>query len=800
MVAYDANSRRTGLSDMPIMFLREVACDASGHRHLGGHVSRARILVMLVGPALVLGACSSGGPDPDPGPTRAKEPAVAPAWSRIDVPADARPGNPVVSLAGSLPPAAGLPMLWSGSIAEPGKPARAAVWTPTSKGLGKPTILPVSSASAGAGELASDGKRTAVGGASWAKGESTPFLLTSDDRVTWEPARLPAAMTERGIFVHELAVVPDQGPVVLGLDADRRPAAVLVEAGEVVDLPAAGGKTELSHFAGLARSGERLLALASGKTADGTTRIVGYRSDDGGQTWDVVQGPAGERVSVAGLVAVQGGFVATGSAADGTDTTAAAWSSDDGGRWTREQVPDFPGHRPGWSSYLDVPAVQGNGVVVGHSDGEKLFAQVLRRSPTGRWTALGRTADWVAPGVGISVEAAGSGRLSGVRSWNGRLQVLQRDAQGVWHKLDGPKPATAPVSWWESVSLSGAEPMLVGGRTEVSIGPGGSWDRASRLSTFRIEGDRMTAAQVRPPAARELAGAQYATDDSGASVLLGVRLTGEQANGTDVVGWFRGAGASRWQPSTGLDAPRTEFLSDVRPLGQQWVAVGRDRASWTASDHAFAAVWLSEDGGRWVRQRGGFEVDEDTDTWFSASCRLPGGDLVVVGGAEDPARGEVPFAFRKAGKEWQRLDLSGLGGDVGAVRECATNDEIALVQAPSGVRDGVWSTTDGKGFTAVTVGDPEDSVGRIRSVAGGFAAPGAIDHGRSAQAVLWLSATGSTWYPVEVPVDRPMAVSDVVPWGDRVLVALTSASGPEVVVLQNPAAVLQSLAGESGDQ
>jgi hypothetical protein len=115
---------------------------------------------------------------------------------------------------------------------------------------------------------------------------------------------------------------------------------------------------------------------------------------------------------------------------------------------------------------------------------------------------------------------------------------------------------------------------------------------------------------------------------------------------------------------------------------------------------------------------------------------------------------------------------------------------VTLVQGQQGDHDAIWSTDDGSTFSPVEIGTDEDEVGRIVALGSGFAAPGGVYEGNASRPVVWLSADGTDWSPVDVPVEQPMIAASALRWGHRLLVALTSESGPEVRVLDNPEALL----------
>lgn len=126
-----------------------------------------------------------------------------------------------------------------------------------------------------------------------------------------------------------------------------------------------------------------------------------------------------------------------------------------------------------------------------------------------------------------------------------------------------------------------------------------------------------------------------------------------------------------------------------------------------------------------------------------------------------------------------------MDADVTNLDSCAGTGDVVLVQGTAGGRDTVWSTKDGKTFSPVKIGGQQDTIGTIKPLTDGFVAPGGIQTGLQDRAVVWLSADGLKWHPLDVPAERALTATDVTPWDDGVLVALTGDTGPAVALLEN---------------
>jgi hypothetical protein len=767
----------------------------------------------LVGAVVVvtIGACTPGDEETATGEASSaasggRTPAQA-RWTRAELPEQVLLSKERVAFDGGV--LAGtdtLPHMVSGVAAEPGAPDHVRVWTSENTTRWEITDVPLRDGShAAVAASVSDGTTTALVGHTWTAAHGVhPFLLRSEDRRTWEEVALPEQVVERAVMPQAVAMGAGGAFVIVGVDRQNRPVAVRMDDDAlVVDLPPAGGDQDLDGFAGVAADGEDMVALAHVGLFDVMSRPVTYRSSDAGRTWELGDGPkAAEGSAVAGVVRVGDSFVATGWVQDdGGFDDAAAWSSDDGRRWKAEKMPAWA--RQGeFAQALHAPAVRGDRVVAAYYNQSPEVGIVMDRSPSGRWSVrLPEDPEyWTSIGGRTSVALLPHGEVLAARwdlnsgivgevSGEGRPSCL-----GIcWRSLldtDGPNDAGQE---WHQLALDGGTPRLVGVRYETTVNGDGSWTVSPRASVFAFTGDATVGvAEWDPPESEDLSVVSIAGNDAGATVMLGTAPLNtpgpdalddrdRRADEEDVTGWFRPSPDAEWTPAKGLAGRLTESLDHVSWLGDRWLAVGGERDSSSALTER-TAVWTSVDGVAWRREDGPFAAS-DASTSASGSCSLPGGGTLIVGAIEDRAIFD-PVAWRHSGGRWTRVDAAAFGDGTGWLSSCAQHGDVTVLQGSLDGRVVLWRTTDGATFERVRAGEHGDSLTAVRSLPSGFAAAGTLRGGRRG-AVVWLSRDGERWRAVPVPSDRPLEGAEVLDWDGRLVVAATSASDPEVWILEN---------------
>lgn len=748
-----------------------------------------RLLVLVTALGLGLTACtnSSEKKDEEDG-LNTSIGGVEASWSAVDSGA-ALPESPFASVGAVAPRAGKLPAIVVGAAGQPGEARTPTVWKAAAFEPTGGTSLEVGG-DASAHSVATVEETTYVLGTRWEKGAVESFVQSSKDRETWSAVEVPSAVKDDKVRLSHLTGDAKSGLVAVGRNGEDAPVAVLFDSDETVVLPAPA-KGKLIRISGVATSAKAIMIFAEVALDAGGQQTSVYSSTDQGKTWEATGALPGAEATINGAVAVKDGVLAVGALKAGSTYRASAWFSDDGKSWQAEPLPALYDENDSWSSRLLEPTVSDGVVSVASSDEKELHNVVLRRSPRGKWSVLGNAPDWRTPAPSAQVVADGD-RLVTLRTFNGRIQRGVLSPRGKWNgaKEFGEQP---DVAWWETAGTLGESPYLIGGRQDVSVGE--SWTRSTVLTPLELDGDKVAEARWQPPAAQGSTGLSIAANDAGDTFVAGEVINPSDVQGfvneSDVLGWFRAADSTDWRPAKGLSGPRTEFLRNLTVLPDEWVIVGSDRASFVATDHSYGAVWTSSNGASWKRQKGPFEVGPNRDSWLDDSCVLPGGDLMVVGGVEGLSTSSEAAAFRRTKGTWKRMNLDDLGDNVSGLNACAGADGVVILQGTAGGRAAVWSSTDGKKFTRVEIGDGDrDSLGTIRAHDGGFIATGDVGTGLQARPVVWVSSDGTKWEPLDIPAERWLGANDLTVSGDRVVVMLTGATGPGVAVLENAAELI----------
>ena len=742
-------------------------------------MSRVYNAVMIVGIVVALSACTAPV-SPEPG-----KPQVEASWTQLTLDESLLPTNPVQNINNRLDAHDGLPAIFVGSVMDNAK-SQAVIWHPSAKGLGKPVPLDLGTTPGSAYAVASDGSRTLVSGSIWPSGVRTSFVFQSDDRSRWTRRDYPQAADDRGLLPEAIALVPSS--LSAGVDEAHIIGVVNLDTGTIVNV-ASPAEGKPSFIVALNAIGSTAVLLVNVITSEGGSLIVSYTSTDSGATWSQAGALGGVRPGVADVVQVAGGLLAVGGTSKNNHDVPAAWSSTDGQHWITEPMPTqaFPDN-DGWDSWLSSPTVSGDTAYVSATSTLDLTSKVLSRTPDGHWHLYSGLDKWLAPGVPAQIVNLGDNFLT-VRQWNGNGQVGLIQPDGQFKMITNLPNSASESGSWTAAGMLDETPYLFTLKSVVETDT--SWLQTSMVTPYRVDQDAVVKTDWFPPDASVMTSIYFAAAPSGDTVMLGNMLTNssDPANGNDVVGWAFSAGEA--QAATGLAGPRTEYVHDVVSTQTGWVAVGDDQATFASPSHAYGAVWTSQDGLTWQRSVGDFDVDKNADSSLDGACALPGGDLFVVGSVQNNSTGSDPLAFRLSSGTWQRVDPTGLGADVTDLSSCVNVGSAVVVQGSQGGNDHAWTTTDGKTFTPITIGADHDQVGTIREVSGGFVASGAVRTGHQNRAVVWLSTDGLTWKNVALPVEDVSLSTDVVPWGDRLLVPYISSSVQGAAVLNNLTKLLQ---------
>ena len=261
---------------------------------------------------------------------------------QVDVPDSMLASQPSVSVGGRILPATGsLPWLVGGAEAAPGEGGKPTVWTSPDGAAWTAVAVDADIEGAFSGVIGGSETLAALAGTVWIDGVSTSVLWTSADAEDWTERDLPDAFA-RDFRISDVAVA-DETVIAIATDVDGAARGIRIERDDATefDLPAVADDDLLGPIQLLA-SGDDLILVAAPGPEGSPSASVTYVSDDDGDSWnepaEIASGPG----FIAGIAAVDGGYVATGaSARDSASaaTGAAAWFSPDARSWTAETVP-----------------------------------------------------------------------------------------------------------------------------------------------------------------------------------------------------------------------------------------------------------------------------------------------------------------------------------------------------------------------------------------------------------------------------------------------------------------------------
>lgn len=637
--------------------------------------------------------------------------------------------------------------------------------------------------------IAGSPRTAAVAGWAWAAGSTAPFLLTSTDRTTWAAVDLPGSLAHHRL----LAVDADEDRVVAaGQDPRGRVVVVAVDgSGEptVTDLPLApkrGSRTVTD----VAVTGPVVLVVI-GRDA--------VRSVDGGRSWaDPVPITGGDWARVAGVTAVAGGFLATGSdrvdEASG-DRHAIAWFSPDGLTWSSEAMPEPGGFRKeGDDSRAGSPTGSGGDAFTVVASDSAVSPQVFARRATGEWTSLGSPPEEVAGGFGLGGEAVPAGgdpagpALVGI---DGALGLtLGTLAGGAWTTVTAPA-ATQQVARFRDAPP--AEPAVWQAyleRAGFARGPAG-WQRGWTLSDVALAGDTLAVVPPDPPEADSWTLRAF----SGTQELAVISDFVEQSSRLAILGWYRPAPDQPWTTTTGFGDEPWEQASAAGNINGLWLVAGGRRAQIARDLVEQAMIWHSTDGVRWARAEGDFAPD-DRASRIVGFCAAPGGHRAAVGEvtAADGSR-QAALWIEQDGR-WQRHELPADTGRA-TFASCVDVAGTLVIDGYPTVSADPWQWTPEGGFGEFDrPGDGGAGTREFHGVAavpGGYVAAGRLDTTQHTGPVIWLSADGDAWQWLPLPVTRPAAWAMNCAVGPDLLVLSSSGTGSQAWRIPDIAAVIASI-------
>ena len=728
--------------------------------------------------ALALTGCAGGEPDSTPPPV---------SVDVVSVPDTLLPSAPSADIGYSIVGAAGeLPWIVGGSLAEPGEAAAPTVWTsPDGSDWTSTTVGDVTGSFSGS--VHGSDSLAALGGTVWNKGKYESVLWTSSDGTTWSSVSLPDEFRD-DVRLGSFAV---SGDVLFGVgtNADGAALGLVVDGDDVgtVDLPKPA-KKQLLGAQSLVLSGETVVLLASPGPEGDPSDTVSYTSTDLGETWDDAATITDSVGYVAGIAAVDDGFVVTGSTPRGDGANGlAAWFSSDGSSWTPEGVPAPPEDGPLFTlenadTWLGVPLSRGGvvGAVMGNDNASA--AGVYARQPGGVWSMVAQTSPNSTNGAsGVAMPGEGGSLIAAII---GSDYARMGMAAGGWTDTT-VLSARDDVSGVLEVYPSDTGASVTLTRSTFTV-DGTSWRNQSSTSLAELTGDSLAGIPWDPEAAGAWSGTRLASDDTGAQLVLGSFF--DYSNKIiPVQGFFRASEDAEWTPVTGFEPGGATALNGAEKVGDTWVAYGTIRDSSATADPSHGAVWTSADGISWARSAGDFGSGT-LESELSDVCALPDGSLIGVGWTE-VSEGEYRTSVW-GGDAWSSVDIGEIASGYGFGSSCASDGDGVILGASIGGRDTLQRSTDGSTWTEVFRADRGISIGEPVAVEGGFAASGSVTGQDFSGPVVWLSKTGTEWAPVSIPSHAAGSTTVVRPVGDDLLVAMSGRIGDPVTIVRTIADVI----------
>ncbi len=789
-----------------------------------------RLAALVAATALGLAACTS--PSPDPGdaasnviesgvqwsadPTTTPTAAPADEWRSsvslrpLAVPTEMTLSADRLDLGGMLGPADDRPALVAAIGTVPGGRRNlhvstwdGAAWQPSTVDAGVPGEPQDV-------EIAGSSTATAMAGWTWAAGTVTPFLLVSSDRRGWTPVALPDALAG-----YRLVAVDADGPRIVALGQDARGSAAIVTidgAGdpEVAALPPIPARQN-RHVIDVTIAEDTVLVVA-GRDVNHNGPPQVLRSTDAGRTWtDPVAISDSDWARVYGVTAVTGGYLATGTdraSTDGADRRATAWFSVDGVAWQAEPLPEPEGFRKsGDDSRAGAPTASGDAAFTVLASDSTVGARVFVRRAPAQWVELGATPE-IAGGFGYGGLATPAGPdPSGavLVAQHGALGLtLGQLAEGNWATLSAPAVTQEVTSFRSARS---ADPRVW--RAEVQQphfeNDSHGWNRWWGLSDVGLSGDALAVLPADPPEAAGWTLRAY----SGTAEIALVSDFVQSSSALAILGWYRASPGEPWRATTGFGADRWEQASAADNVGGLWLVAGGRQPQITSDFIEQAMIWYSVDGITWARAEGDF-AQEDRASRITGFCGAPEGRRAAVGEVTGPNDQRIAALWVEQDGRWLRHELPTDADRRSTFSSCADVAGTVVIDGSMGGRAGQWSWAPEKGFSSVDPPTPDKSgsagtsanrdsseFGGVKQVPGGYVAVGRLDAAAHTGPVIWLSADGTSWEWLPLPVTRPDAWALTAGVGGDLVVMTSSATGAQAWRVTDIASLIASIPAES---
>jgi hypothetical protein len=318
-----------------------------------------------------------------------------------------------------------------------------------------------------------------------------------------------------------------------------------------------------------------------------------------------------------------------------TPTTAAVWSSPDGRRWTRAQLPKANGY----GAEVETLVATHQGILaIGNTStdiGQRLADNVVWRSTDGHsWQTLARGSKVFGQGAGFIAGAQQTPR--GVVAWGSASRAYGPQEPAIWTSPNGAHwtralaPPSAAIEQGQIESLTPtAQGWLALSRLSDVVRPA-AWT-SPNLTTWTRLGDHLTIVGTPNPSGLSV-GPALAVNNT---VIAGQRA----ATAAVTPGLLRSRdGGATWAPAPG---PNGE-VDGLVAVGNRLVATGLTAS--VTGEQGPPAVWTSSDGQTWTQMPDRGALPRGTLSLTAANTST----LVVMGTATDYYRWSIPAAPRPA--------------------------------------------------------------------------------------------------------------------------------------------------------
>jgi hypothetical protein len=316
-----------------------------------------------------------------------------------------------------------------------------------------------------------------------------------------------------------------------------------------------------------------------------------------------------------------------------TPTTAAVWSSADGRRWTRAQLPKANGY----GAEVETLVATRQGILaIGNTStdtGQRLAENVVWRSTDGHtWQTLTRGSNVFGQGAGFIAGALQSAR--GVVAWGSASRAHGPLEPAIWTSRNGaqwtrvlsPPSAAIEQGQIESLTPTAQGWLALSGLSDVARPA--AWT-SPNLTTWTRLGDHLTIVGTPNPNGVRVGPALTVND----TVIAGQRA----ATAAVTPGLLRSRdGGATWAPAPG---PNGE-VDGLVAVGNRLVATGVTATP--TGEQGPPAAWTSADGQTWTQIPSREALPAGTLSLTAANTST----LVAMGTAPDYYRWSIPAAGR----------------------------------------------------------------------------------------------------------------------------------------------------------